>query len=767
MVKLFRRSFVVLALLAAACSTDPNVVKKKYLDSGNKYYDKGKYKEALIMYRNALRKDMKYGEAYYRAALTELKLGRIGEAAHSLHRAVELQPNNLDAINRLINLYLNAYLGDRKKPKQLVTELKTLSDKLAKSHPSSFEYHRLMGYLALIDDKLKDAIVHFEKANELKPLQPDLVLVYIQSLSADGRKDEAEKLAYEMLKKDPHVGTVYDALFLEYLRQNRLADAERILKSKIENNPKVADNYLQLAAHYFASKRRDDMVAVLKRLSDNEKDFPNAPLLVGDFYLRTKDLDSALQNYRAGIKKLPAQKAVFQKREIESLVLQNKIPEAQNVLQDILKDNPKDDEAIAIRASLLMLTGTRDQLQSAINDLQSVVSRMPENPVIRFNLGRAYLSRGNTQQAKIQFEEAVKLRPDYLLPRIALAQILQQQQEYGKVIQATSEVLSYDPQNLQAKLLRTRALIGMGEVKQARAEIDQNIAQNPGLWEAKLQLAALDLAEKKYDAAETAFRQMYSTTNDPRALLGLTESYVVQGRYDSAMQLLDAELKKNPDRLDYRVAHGNIAVRASRFDQAMADYKMAIEKSPRSADIWMRLGETQRRKGDINAAQESFNKAKELAPNNVVPYVQLALMHDAIGHRDQARPLYEQILKLQPDNPIALNNLAYILAESGQDLDQALTMAQRAKQKLPQDPNVADTLGWIYIKKNLSDSAIGIFEELTRKEPQNPTFRYHLGMAMAQKGDKAGARRELNQALANKPSKQEEPKIRELLAKLN
>jgi tetratricopeptide (TPR) repeat protein len=756
----------VLLCLVSACNTDPNVAKVKYLNSGNRYFDKGKYKEALIMYRNALRKDLKYGEAYYRVALTEIKLAQFPAAARDLHRAVELQPDNVDAHAKLANIYLNAYLSQKTRPKAFVDELRNLTNKLGKKHADTYEYQRLSGYVALTDSKLKDAINYFAKANSIKPLQPDLMLVYIQSLASDGRFDEAEKLGYEMLKKDPHVPTIYDALFIEYLRRNRAADAERILKSKVENNPKVPDYYLQLAAHYYSLKRRDDMMATLKRLTDNQKDFPTAHLLVGDFFLRTHDLDLALQEYQQGVNAGGATKPTYQKRTIEALVLKDKKQEATAVLTDLLKENPKDDEGIAMRASLLMMTGTRDQLQSAINDLQTVVSRLPDNPVLRFNLGRAHLAKGNIQQARIQFEEAIKLRPDYLLPRIALGQILQQTGEFGKVIQVSEEILAVDPNNVQAKLLRTRSLIGMGELKQARSELNGMSQQFPELWEPKLQVAALDLSEKNYKAAELTFKNMYSSTNDPRALMGLTETYVVQAQFDNAVKLLQDELVKHPERLDYRIALGNIEVRSNKLDAALADFKAVLDKSPRSADVWIRYAETQRRKGDIAEATKSFNKARELAPNNVVPYVQLALMLDATGQRDQAKPLYEQILKLQPDNPIALNNLAYMLAETGADLDQAMTMAQRAKQKLPSDSNVADTLGWIYIKKNLSDSAITIFRELVRQEPERATFHYHLAMALAQKGDKPQAKKELDAALRGKPSKDEEQKIRELIAKL-
>ena len=752
----------------SACNTDPNEAKKRYVARGNKYYEKQKYREALIMYKNAYRKDGKYGEAYYRAALAELAMGnQIQAVVRDLHRAVELAPDNLDAYERLINIYINGYLQDPAKSPRYVTELKGLADRLQKyKHGNTFEFYRANGYIALMENKLKDAINYFEKANTLKPLQPDLALVYLQALAADGRQSDAEKIGWEMLKKDPHVLTIYDAMFLEFMRQKRLPDAEKILKLKVDNNPKVAEAYLQLAAHYYSQKQRPEMQATLNRLTSDTKTFPSAYKSVGDFYLRIKDVDLAMQNYQEGMKVQPADKHTYQKRMIEALILQDKKQEATNVLNEILKEDPKDDEAIAIRASLMMLSGSRDQLQTAINDLQSVVSRMPDNPVLRFNLGRAHLAKGNVQQARIQFEEAMKLRQDYLLPRIALAQILQQNGEFGRVVQMASEVLAYDANNLQAKLLRTRALIGMGEVKQARQELSSVQQTNPDVWEAKLQIAALDLNEKDYKAAEDSFRKMYTATADPRALMGLTETYTIQGHYDQAMHVLTDEVKKHPERIDYLVALGNIAVRAGKYDPAIGYYKQVLDKNPRSADVWIRMGETQRRKGDIQSAVTSFDKAKELAPTNVMPYVQLAMMYDAQGKGDKARPLYEQVLKIQPDHPVALNNLAFSLAESGTDLDQAMTMAQRAKQKMPNDNNVADTLGWIYIKKNLSDSAISIFQDLTRKDPQRSTYHYHLAMALAQKGDKVQARHEIELAQRNNPQGDEARRIQELAQKV-
>jgi predicted Zn-dependent protease len=88
-------------------------------------------------------------------------------------------------------------------------------------------------------------------------------------------------------------------------------------------------------------------------------------------------------------------------------------------------------------------------------------------------------------------------------------------------------------------------------------------------------------------------------------------------------------------------------------------------------------------------------------------------------------------------------------------------------QKFPGEPDFGDTLGSIYLKRGLKDSALQVFQNLTRQNPKNPTFRYHLGMALLATGDNAGAKNELNEALIHQPSPDQRRTIAELLAKLN
>jgi tetratricopeptide (TPR) repeat protein len=123
------------------------------------------------------------------------------------------------------------------------------------------------------------------------------------------------------------------------------------------------------------------------------------------------------------------------------------------------------------------------------------------------------------------------------------------------------------------------------------------------------------------------------------------------------------------------------------------------------------------------------------------------------------------VIKKEPNNVIALNNVAYILAEDGKDLDQALTLVQRAKQQAPGNDDITDTLGLIYVKKNLTDNAISLYVDLVKRQPNNPLYHFHLGMAQLQKGQRAAARQSLQTALQLRPSKQDEVRIRELIGR--
>ena len=127
----------------------------------------------------------------------------------------------------------------------------------------------------------------------------------------------------------------------------------------------------------------------------------------------------------------------------------------------------------------------------------------------------------------------------------------------------------------------------------------------------------------------------------------------------------------------------------------------------------------------------------------------------------------DKYLAAHPNDALALNGMAFFICENGGNLDQALAFVQRALQTSPGQPSYTDTLGCVYLKKGLRDSALQVFRNLVKNYPKYSTFRYHLGLALLETGDKQGAKKELESALADHASPQDEARIKALLGKIS
>src|SRR5438132_9995622 len=271
---------LVLVIFAASCSRDPNVVKLRYLNNGNKYFEKGKYKEASIMYRTALQKDAKFGEAYYRWALVDLKLQQPMSAVQNLRRAVELLkpgPERVDARIKLADIYLDYLERSSKKEGEILVEAERTASDLLKVDSKSIDGHRLKGRLLLVaaqdamgkgletrmQEALQQSIAELKTANSLKPFDTNIVVNLARVLTADKQYGEAEKLFQALAEREKDFVEAYIELYRLYMFQEQPDQAEAVLKKAIENNPKRFELLLNLAQHYYSRKRRDEVVRVL------------------------------------------------------------------------------------------------------------------------------------------------------------------------------------------------------------------------------------------------------------------------------------------------------------------------------------------------------------------------------------------------------------------------------------------------------------------------------------------------------------------------
>ena len=754
-------------LLLAACDSDPRVASRKYLENGNRYFSKGKYKEASLLYRRALKKDARFAEAWYQLGLTNNQLGNYADARKDFARAMDLDPANTDAMVRLGDLDLLFYAADQKGNKELLADLKDLARRLLKKDKQSYDGLRFSGELALISKDLKTAIQRFEEANQARPHQRELVLALAQALQSDGREERAVELAAETIEHDKAAGAIYDLLYTTYLRTHRLELAEEILQKKVANNPREGVYVMQLAFHYYMTGRRPEMQATLQRLTAAPNVFPDARLQVGDCYARIREFDRALSEFELGEKANPKSRRVYQKKRVEVLASQGRSEAAAGLLKEILRDDPKDTEAIALKATLGIARGDPQELKQAISELEPLARKMAANPLVHYNLGRAYMASGlaGLEPARAQFTEALRIDPRHMAALLGLAEVELARGETAQAVAQAEQVLSRDPANLSALRLRAQGWMKMAEYAKARADLSSVLAMNPKSNDARFELGQLDLQEGRFEEAEGEF-QALTEAGDARGITGAVDCRVRQQQWGQAIQIIQQQLGKEPGSEGYRLTLANLLLRAGNYDEATAQFQILLNRNRNSEQLYLGLGEAQAQLGDVRDALAAFESARRLAPSDAAPDLALGILYDHLKRFGEARQAYEAALAKQPDSPRALNNLAYLEAEQDVDLDQALAYAQHARAKLPDDVNVLDTLGLIYIKKNLTEDGLRMLREAVKRQPGNAAFRLHLALAWYQKGDRLMAHRELEAARRNKPSDRELTKIQELLAKV-
>ncbi len=745
--------------------------KQSYVAKGNKLYAAGKYEDASINYRKAIQKDPKFGEAYYRLGLAAIKQNHSEEAYEMLFRAIQLLPSNIDAMEKFGDVCLKFYLASAMHPETLYKQLTQVADELLSKNANSYEGLMLKGYLNASDRKPKEAIAFFHKALQVNNSDPGVTTQLVRLLIQEGQVQEAEGIAKDLIdRQKTSYGAIYDLMYGYYYNANRVADAENILKVQVSNNPKHAGHILQLARHYARVQKPEEMKRVLQGLLDNPKDFPEARLWVGNFYFLIQNYDEAIRNYEAGAQNHAdaKERTVYKDRIMMAWLAQGKVDNATRTAEEILKEDPQNEDALRLRADNWLNMGKPEKIEAARRTFEALSARHPDDPILRFHLGRSYKLKGDLDSAKTQFLEAIKRRRDFLRPRYELVEVFLLQQREAEAMQQVGEILAIKPNDPRGMLLDARCLMARGDLKPARAELNGLVKNSPQDSEPVLQLGLLALKENAYQEATANFQKLRAK-GELQGFQALATTYSAQRQFDQAIGILQEGLKKWPDSHPLMVQLATTEALARHYDQAITRFQKLLDSDPKSIELRLRLGEVYDVKGDLKKAIELYQEVSEQVPSDPTLAITVAYALARAGRTSEAVQKYKGVVKAHPENTTALNNLAYLLADTGGDLDEALRFAQDALAKVPGKPSFSDTIGYIYLKKGQRDSAIQTFGNLVRKYPQDPQiaiFRYHLGMTLFEKGDKAAARKELQAALAAHPAPQDELRIKELLSKI-
>ena len=160
------------------------------------------------------------------------------------------------------------------------------------------------------------------------------------------------------------------------------------------------------------------------------------------------------------------------------------------------------------------------------------------------------------------------------------------------------------------------------------------------------------------------------------------------------------------------------------------------------------LGQIYLGRQQLDEARQEFDDLAKRQSNPVAALTMSGLIFVAQGNQTEARLRFERAVSVDSQAAVAANNLAWIYAESGDKLGEALRLARTAAEVLPESPEVLDTLGWVYYKSDLPVLAVVPLLRSVEKMPTNAEYHYHLGLAQVKAGDDVRGRESLVRALA-------------------
>jgi tetratricopeptide (TPR) repeat protein len=410
------------------------------------------------------------------------------------------------------------------------------------------------------------------------------------------------------------------------------------------------------------------------------------------------------------------------------------------------------------------------RIDEAVTDLQHATRADSQSVQAHYYLAVAQLQEKQPKLAQAELQSALELQPDFSPARILLAGIKLDAGEVNAGISELDRAVAAKPATLEPYIARSVLQTQRGETMHTEKDLLPLLDQFPEARDRALTYRALAWAmfnQKKYEAARRFLQQ--STQVEPDSpetfyLSGLT--YLAEGKPDIVVSLVQSRLKNKPAWAEGYAIGGQLTAMAGHNAQSETYFKKAVSIDSHLIPAWLGLGLVLSAESKYEAALEAFNKVLELSPNSSVAYFNIAQLQGAHGDWGQSQSAYRKALDLDPDNVVAKNNLAWSYAEHGGNIDVALRLAQEASQAKPDDPEICDTLGWIYVRKNTLALAVQQLQKSVALLPRNPEYSYHLGVAYLQAGEKAKAKKFLEATLQAEPDSSFAPDARKMLVSL-
>jgi tetratricopeptide (TPR) repeat protein len=255
----------------------------------------------------------------------------------------------------------------------------------------------------------------------------------------------------------------------------------------------------------------------------------------------------------------------------------------------------------------------------------------------------------------------------------------------------TSDWPTYD----ESYLTLFRRYVQQGSGRQAMKVLDTWLAADPFSVNARLLQASVFTEGRRFEAAESALNALLRDEPDnPLVLAEMNRYYARMGKLDAFVAKLEEQRERTPD-------------------------------NPVVVDFLIRLHVAQQRANQATRVIEEMHKAVAADPDQL--YF-VAHLYERIDRRDTTEQVLRDVLRLDPQYAPANNDLGYMWADDGKNLDEAETMIRHAVEAEPDNMAYLDSLGWVLYKRGKFDEARQRLDDATKSAiDPDPVVLDHLG----------------------------------------
>lgn len=588
----------------------------------------------------------------------------------------------------------------------------------------------------------------------------------------EGDLNTAARYLQEVLNQAP--GHQQSALMLGIIRfrQGRSEEASRLLEPLADMEDAEGVRKL-LAATRISMSDPQGAKSLLDNLSNKEND-PQTLALVGIASLASGDDQSGRELIEQSLELQPGnsnlrlryatylmqiqdyQTAIDQATQIgdstneatqakilisRAQLLADNPEAARKTLDDLLRKEPANVDALLARGNLAGNVGNINDAQRYFDDARKAA---PQNPAPLVALGNLARMRDNNAAARDHFIQAVKLGPDHRGALQAVSSIMPRDE-----LTALMRSIHEDNPNAAGPRL---ILLETALIEDNTTEADQLTAQLMEREQQDVATAAEPLVATVYDGIAT---QMAQRGLNDRALQILNRGRILfPDNEDMALKVASIEFRNdntasardalrdakqhNPDSPAPYQLEASYYESQGEHLQAAELYQLALTKRA-SAELYAARALALSNAGQPTAALETLESARSQFPNNTRLLLGLAMEYQQQGQSDKAQASYEQLVSLTPNNPVALNNLAWLYYEAGDD--KATDTAGKAYELAPENAAIADTYGWILFESGERQQGLEMLEKAYQLDPASREIAMHLVEAYRASGRDDDARR--------------------------